>query len=102
MKNSLHTLFLACGLFIIGTIWITAFADEQKVFKTNEVATHSLNKLPVLPLQQKPIEMVEEGKVRFYNIAENQFAKNHLDDPDQAKKDWMVKHYDHMQVYAPE
>jgi hypothetical protein len=102
MKNLLHTSVLACGLFIISIIGITAFADEQKVSKTNWVVTHSLNKLPEFPLQQKPIEKVQEGKVHFYNIAENDFAAIYLTNaPDQATKDWMVKHYDRMQVYAP-
>lgn len=100
MKNSLHTLVLAWGLFIISTIGITVSADEQNIFKTDWVVTHSLNKPSVFQLQQKPIEKMEEGKVRFYNIADNQVA-SHLSAANQDEQEWMVKHYDRMQVYTP-
>ena len=99
MKNSLHTSVFVCCLFVISTIGITASADEQNIFKTNR-RMHASKAQPVYPLAQKTIEKVE-GKVRFYNLVDNEFAGSHIVDADKAKKKWMVKHYDRMQVYSP-
>lgn len=99
MKNSLHTSSIACCLFVISTIGITISAGEWNVFKTNR-GTHASKPQPVFPLVQKKIQKVE-GKVRFYNLVDNEFAGNHIVDADKAKKEWMVKHYDRMQVYSP-
>ncbi|MCK5831861.1 MAG: hypothetical protein KAH20_16325 [Methylococcales bacterium] len=100
MKNSLDTSAFVCCLFVISTIGITASATEQKIFKTNRV-TH-VNTQHVFPLTQNKIQKVE-GKVRFYGFADNTFAKKYLVDlePVPATIEWIVEHYDRMQVYAP-
>lgn len=99
MKNALYSSVIVSSLAVMSSIGTTTSAGEQNEFKTNQ-GTHALKTQPVFPLAQKTTQKVE-GKVRFYNIVDTEFANNHLVDPDLTEKKWMVSHYDRMQVYAP-